>query len=1000
MSKAAPEIKQLAVDAPIQNSPYEEPTRYWKYEGREPVLVEGLRREAGYYFRPRTRGPKGQMSLLADEQFVPLELVNRLRGRVAEWRKQNYRGATPVTRRLLEHWGDPNREPRLFFCQREAVETIIWLTEINGKDGPRLSVPLDEVADTEGIRRGYKPLRRRACKMATGSGKTVVMAMVAAWTWLNKAHYPKDRRFSDAILVVCPGLTIRERLQVLRPGSPGNYYDKFGLIPPGMGDLLGRGKIRITNWHEFLLRDDGKSRRVVQRGVEPDDVFAERVLKDLGSARNILVFNDEAHHAYRPPTLTPEQAEELTAEERQEEEEATVWVQGLDRINAMRGINFCLDLSATPFYIGGSRHEEGTPFPWVVSDFGLVDAIESGLVKIPRVPVASNTGRAIPEFFNLWRWINEKLKEEDPASAGTGRRGPKPEAVLREADGALQQLAGLWKATFDDFAVEGRPVPPAMIVVCDNTALSQVFHEHISGERTVTIEGEDGKKRKTTVYNPGQVFPELLSNTAGYQPTMRIDSRLIKEAEAEGDGKSRGAAGEELRHRVSTVGKEGEPGEDVRCVVSVAMLTEGWDANNVTQILGLRAFDSQLLCEQVVGRALRRISYDVDRDTGLLREEDADVYGVPFEVIPVKKKPSGPTPPPPPKFLVRALEERAALAIEFPLVEGYVYEVTDRIRADLEAAPRIVVDPQAQPTEVISRPKVWVEGGPPSLVGPGGTVTQTRAEYYATVRMQTIEFDLARRITQALIGTSEQDGQPGFRRRAAHVLFPQVVAVVRQFLAKRVDYSGIDPKEIGLEYYRKQVEERLLAVIEPDEESRETSLLPRVERFRPVGTTGDVIFSTSRPVRATLHSHISHVVLDSITWEGSAAFHLEAAAAAGVVQTYAKNDHLGFVIPYDWGDKPHAYIPDYLVRLRNGVTLILEIKGQEREQDRQKYAAAGRWVSAVNNAGQWGTWAFVVCKEMATLPAVLKEWAATDCGAVARAVVPDRANGNKNEGNG
>lgn len=976
MRKSAPEIKQLAVDAPIQNSPYEEPTRYWKYQEHEPVLVEGMRRDAGYYFRPRTRGPKGQMSLLADEQFVPLERVNELRHRVSEWRKREYKDATDVTRKLLQHWSSPEREPRLFFCQLEAVETIIWLAEMNGKGGTRISVPLDEVLDAEGIRRGYKPLRRRACKMATGSGKTVVMAMIAAWSWLNKAHGSGHACHSDAILVVCPGLTIKERLQVLRPSNPGNYYQKFDLIPPGMGDLLGRGRILITNWHGFLLRDDSKKRGVEKKGVEPDDVFAARALDDLGNAKNILVFNDEAHHAYRPPTLTDDEAKGLNREQKQDLEEATVWVQGLDRINAARNINFCLDLSATPFYIGGSRHAEATPFPWVVSDFGLVDAIESGLVKIPRVPVASNTGRAIPEYFSLWRWINEKLKTSDPASAGTGRRKPKPEAILREADGALQQLAGLWKTTYDQFQSDGLPIPPAMIVVCDNTALSQVFYEHISGEKVVKIEGDDGKKRKQTVHSPGQVFPELLSNTAGEQPTMRIDSRLIKDAETGEDGKSRGIVGEELRHRVSTVGKVGESGEQVRCVVSVAMLTEGWDANNVTQILGLRAFDSQLLCEQVVGRALRRISYDVDPSTGFLSEEFADVYGVPFEVIPVKKKPIGPTPPPLPKTLVQALEQRIGLAIEFPLLEGYVYEVGDHIKADIETAPEIVVDPQVEPTEVISRPKAWVEGGPPSLVGPGETVTQTRAEYYATVRMQAIEFDLARRITQGLVGSQDQDGKPGFRHKAAHQLFPQVLSIVRQFLQTRVNYNGIDAKEIGLERYRKQVEERLLAVIEPDEKAGSAALLPRVERFRPLGSTKDVIFSTVRPCRTTLHSHISHVVLDSETWEGSAAFVLEAAAAKGVVVSYAKNDHLGFTIPYDWEEQPHTYTPDYLVRLKNGLALIIEIKGQEREQDRQKYAAARRWVSAVNNAGQWGKWEFVVCKETTKLAGMLAEQAA------------------------
>ena len=403
------EIRQLAVDAPIQNSPYAEPTRYWLYEGGEPRLVTGLRRPAGYYFRPRTRGAEAQMSLVADEQFVEMELVNRLRHRVSEWRQAGWPKATPVTRRLLEHWSSPEHEPRLFFCQLEAAETLIWLAEV-APDSMLADVPRDAPPEAN----GYAPLRRYACKMATGSGKTTVMAMIAAWAFLNRAHGSRRACHAGAVLAVCPGLTIRERLQVLRPGRPGNYYDKFDLVPPGMGDLLGTGRVLITNWHEFLLRDDSRKRGVMQRGKESDEAFAARVLHDLGGAKGLLVFNDEAHHAYRPPVLTREEAEGLTAEQRQELEEATVWVQGLDRINATRGIGFCLDLSATPFYIGGSGHEEGTPFPWVISDFGLVDAIESGLVKIPRVPVDDNTGKAIPKYFSLWRWISDSSSSTTP----------------------------------------------------------------------------------------------------------------------------------------------------------------------------------------------------------------------------------------------------------------------------------------------------------------------------------------------------------------------------------------------------------------------------------------------------------------------------------------------------------------------------------------------------------------------------------------------------------
>ena len=455
-----------------------------------------------------------------------------------------------------------------------------------------------------------------------------------------------------------------------------------------------------------------------------------------------------------------------------------------------------------------------------------------------------------------------------------------------------------------------------MIVVCDSIPLSEVFFEHISGERTVQVETAKGKPAKQVVRETGHVFPELLSNTDVRQPTMRIDSKLIKDAESGEDSRSRGAAGDELRRRVSTVGKLGEPGEQVRCVVSVGMLTEGWDANNVKQILGLRAFDSQLLCEQVVGRGLRRMSYDVDPETGLLSEEYVDVYGVPFEVIPVKRKPVASTgPEEKDKTLVQAVPKRASLAIEFPLVEGYVYEVGEHIRADVAAIPHIEVDPKVEPTQVISRPKAWVEGGGPSLIGPGETVRQTREEYYATVRMRAIEFDLAGRIVDGLTGGRDREGKQAFRYRSAHQLFPQVLAIVREFLETRVDYRGANRKEIGLERYRKQIEERLLQAIEPDEGRGEAAILPRIERFRQKGSTRDVSFFTVRPCRPTLKSHIDHVVLDSEVWEGSAAFELEASPH---VASYARNDHLGFTIPTSGGAAAHLHA-GLLVRLTNGL---------------------------------------------------------------------------------
>jgi type III restriction enzyme len=672
----------LLVDNPILNSPFEEPTRYWAYDEGQPVLMEG-RRPAGYYFKSRTRGD--QLAML-EEEFVPLELVNTIRERVREWRMQGYLGVTPVTRQLLNHWNTPERERKLFFCQREAVETLIWLVEASPAQKQGITIPKDE------------GLTRYACKMATGSGKTVVMGMVIAWQVLNKLANPQDRRFSDAVLLVCPNLTIRERLQVLLPWKVGNYYERFDLVPRGMLERLQQGRFQILNWHLFQLKDDSRSRSVVQRGVESDAAFCRRVLKELGAKQNILVINDEAHHAYRPAPLPEEVRERLSPEEIEEREEATVWISGLDRINKIRGINFCADFSATPFYIKGSGREEGEPFPWIVSDFGLVDAIESGIVKIPRVPVDDNTGALIPKYFRLWEAINQSLPVSERQTA---RRRAKPESVLREAEGAIATLASEWKRTFDEFQDSRSPVPPVMIVVCDNTDLAKIVYEHIAS---------------------GKVLSELQNQPAA-EVTLRIDTKLLKEAESAVDGETKQQAAERLRKTVDTVGKtewdgEGDPpGKNIRCVVSVGMLTEGWDAQNVTQILGLRAFTSQLLCEQVVGRGLRRMNYD-----DFSEPEYVDIYGVPFEVIPVKKKPlESDRGPGGPKVstLVRALRERKHLEITFPRVEGYVFDVRQRIRVNLEEVPYLVIDPSTEPTEVQVKPAVGERIGRPDRLGPG-----------------------------------------------------------------------------------------------------------------------------------------------------------------------------------------------------------------------------------------------------------------------------------------
>ncbi|MEA1946842.1 MAG: DEAD/DEAH box helicase family protein [Thermodesulfobacteriota bacterium] len=963
--------RHLAVDEPIINSPFEEPKQYWVYDAftGQPAKVPG-RRPAHYYFRSRRRADAAQISLFADEEMVELESVNKIRNRVKKWREGGYKNVGHITRQLLRHWTYPDREKKLFFCQLEAAETIIWLNEIHKSGRHGLKIPYDEP-----LEEGFQDLRRQCLKMATGSGKTVVMAMIIAWSVLNKVHNRQARWCSDTVLLVCPNLTIKERLggtpkgqngstepeRALVAGAKGNYYDKFDLVPSSLKEYLGQAKLLITNWHQFAEIDDRRKRSIIQRGVESPSAFCNRVLRELGSARNILVLNDEAHHAYRPAPVDENNRKKtkLTAEEKKTREKATVWISALDKINKAREINLVVDLSATPFYIQGSGYPEGSPFPWIVSDFGLVDSIECGIVKIPQVPVDSNSGRPIPEYFALWKWINDRLPARERA---TGRRKPKPEAILREADGALKQLAGQWKAKYEEFKSINHPVPPTMIIVCDNTNIAELLHEYVSGERWEKYQDEKGKKRKRKVYGTGGVLPELLSNNERLENTIRIDSKLLNEAEERDDGQTKEDAAESLRKKISTVGKVGEPGQDIRCIVSVSMLTEGWDAQNVTQILGLRAFLSQLLCEQVIGRGLRRTQYD-----DFAVPEYVDVYGIPFEVIPVKKKPVGPAPPPTKTTLIQSLSEREHLKIEFPRVEGFVYQIKSKIRADVGNIEPLSIDPNIEPTETVVRARVGYQVGSPGLVGPGEKVTQTREAFYESIRPQQIHYEISRRITASLLN------QDDFKMQARQMLFPQVLQIVRQYAKPlseggRIEYNAIDSREIGLERYVQIIVERLCTAIRPDEGSGESPLLPRLERFRPRGSTQEVLFRTSRQAKQTIKSHVSHVVLDTKTWERSVAFHLE---QSELVESYVRNDHLDFTIDYEFNGSQHSYMPDFLVRLKNGTNLILEVKGFEDEQARAKHEAAKRWCDAVSDWGEMEKWKFDVCRDPKKLKGLL-----------------------------
>jgi type III restriction enzyme len=1001
---------QAPVEEPIINSPFAEPKAHWAYDKSGKANKIPGRRKAAYFWTSQrvTTGQTDLEGIGGDFGSEPLPLVNALREDVKRWRDSGYENATQVTKRLLAHWTREDRKRRFFFCQLEAVETVIYLNEILAS-GRRTRfrpavTPEDYAAMITGVKpplaaamgdeffprladqpwgEAGKPLIRYGCKMATGSGKTVVMAMLVAWSFCNRGAVPGDTRFPSAVVVACPNLTVRERLQVLRTdGDPEkSYYAIFDIVPPTLRGLLSIGRVMVTNWHAFAPESEhaegGATYAVVQKGEEGADAFARRVLHDLYGRGEVLVLNDEAHHAYRP--APPEKAVQTRKRKSDEggfeaseddQKEATVWVEGLDKINAAVGVRCCIDLSATPFYLGGSGYIEGSPFPWLVSDFGLVDAIESGITKIPRLPVADTSGRPDPKFFRLWDEIKRRLKAQGDANFDRGK--PKPEATWREAQPALAMLASQWKERFDQHrAAKGGQtfVPPVIIVVCDNTDMAQVFFERIAGEtiEEISEEDDDGKvtTRKERRYNPdGVPFPDL-ANTPSRTVTLRIDSKLLAEAEVGAVTGSKLKEAERLRELIAHVGKPGTPGEHVRCVVSVQMLTEGWDANNVTQILGLRAFGSQLLCEQVVGRGLRRISYDTHRDekTGeeRLRAEYVDVYGIPFSVIPFKgREGKKPEPEDKPTQLVQALVERGMMELRFPNVDGYVMELRQpKVRCDVIKVEPLVMRPTDHPTQVYVQPQVGIKEAGQRGSGDFELAKHDREEFYAEHHLQTILFEITRLVVHRL--TESQPGKEAkLKHLARHHLFPQVLSIVERYAESRIQWNGCAKQELALEVYMRKVVERLTDAIEPDDGAGEPPLLPVINRFRPYGSTAEVRFTTTRPCHATFKSHIDQVVLDTDTWERSVAFQLEASDA---VKFYARNDQLGLEINYEFLGGAHKFVPDFIVRLQNGVSLLLEVKGFHGEKEDHKFQAAKRWVSAVNNWGRMGRWAFHVCKD-------------------------------------
>lgn len=983
-------MQPVIIEDPILNSAFAEPFRHFKFtdEGITNEVVES--RRVSSYFIPIARPKKQGQQLHFDTEWTQdrieeNKVVNRIRQRVSQWREGGYLGVTPTTSRLLEYWTDPERERKLFFCQIEALETAIYITEVAKK----YSDAWIENDLREANKQANPGLPRMAFKMATGAGKTVVMAMTIAWHALNKLANTQDPRFSDTFLIITPGITIRDRLRVLLPNDPNNYYRQRDILPGHMLEMLSRAKILITNFHAFRQREKSAGARLTRKLAGQDETgisketparMVRRVCRELGNKKNIIVLNDEAHHCYR---RKPDgEDEKLKGDERKEaqkrDEEARVWISGIEAVKEKIGVKAIYDLSATPFFLRGSGYPEGTLFPWVVSDFSLIDAIESGIVKVPRVPVADDsvTGDQ-PTYRDLWVLIREDLPRKGRKTAAvTGEPHPP-----KELQGALHSLYSNYEKSYcrwenSELAKSRDHTPPVFIVVCNNTNVSKLVFDYIGGwekpigDRMVVQAGalpifrnDDGNggwlRRPNTILVDSE---QLDSGEAMSAEFKKIASREIEEFKAEyrirfpGRDAAKLTDEDLLREVMNTVGKAGKLGEHIKCVVSVSMLTEGWDANTVTHILGVRAFGTQLLCEQVVGRGLRRRSYAAD-DDGKFTPEYAEVYGIPFSFIPCAGSTAEPTSGRE-TTRIRALEERIALEITFPRLAGYRYEVpADRLDAVFSDDSKLALTTADIPTKTENAPIV------------GETVIHTLDDLKRR-RPNEVAFLLAKLTLEKYF---RQDGEQRKDRPREHHfdsevqawLFPQLLDIAKRWLAECVICKdNTFPQLLLLVEFAHDAADRIYGAIVTASKGT-PALMPILKSYDEVGSTRYVDFDTSKPVYRTRpdRCHINYVVADTGSWEQKLTQSLE---DMDEVIRYVKNQSLDFTIAYTLNGEQRKYHPDFIACIDDGhgsndlLNLIIEVTGEKKKDKAAKVATARTlWVPAVNNHGGFGRWAFI-----------------------------------------
>ncbi|MCA0387655.1 MAG: DEAD/DEAH box helicase family protein [Bacteroidetes bacterium] len=1003
---------------PILNSPYEEPKWHYytnlngtlNYEeimpGRRPFSPEVPSVPFADTNQNNLFGAE-----LADDYST--HIINRLREEIKKWRQNGYHGTTRISKELLDFWfNNPDRisTHRLFFAQQEAIETAIYLNEVAPKEnfGNFVLSELEKFRSVE-MPDPENRFERIAFKMATGTGKTVVMACLILYHYLNRHEYRNDTRFADKFLIITPGITIKDRLGVLfvdtinRGIKRKDYYSERNLVPRQHEALINglNSRLTITNYHALEQRTlqgnkktpfDGKKdiygNAMDSGNLEDFGLTLRRLLGESKSKNRLLVINDEAHHCYFPKSKKKTEDNE----EVNENVRAAVWFTGIKEISKRFTLQGVYDLSATPYYLRGSGYRDYSLFGWVVTDFGLIDAIEAGLVKIPFLPVSDNS-QELEE--SKLRNIYEHVRDELPKMGQKKRKSEanKDGVKLVEEPPKLPLLVQTALFQFHDHynkyaeglrkAYEAKQdlltAPPVFIVVCNNTSVSKEVYKYLAG-----YEFTDEKGNLQIAHGKFEEFNnfEITGLAKKRPPTLLIDSDALEDsgqisddfkrvfkseidefkkdyAQQHGGGSMEDITDAEiLREVVNTVGKPGKLGAHVKCIVSVSMLTEGWDANTVTHIMGLRAFGSQLLCEQVAGRALRRSNYilqgydkdgnPVDDKRKIVVEkfppEYAHIIGIPFKMM--KGGTTSPPVDPGEITIITAIPEREeAYEIEFPNIIGYrIDRGTDEIRFDFSDVSDFEVDGTKYPTDVTLQTAFSPETSGLTL------------EEFLEKRDQEIIYDITRSLIK--FHFSEENGTPYFE------LFPACKEVVSNWYENKIRLIGITEKKYRKLVYLfepKVVVDHIFRGINTHRNNSEF-IKPVLNFYNKIGSTKYVHGRTSKEVYRTVKSHVNFVIADS-DWEKIAAKALDEMPQ---VISYVKNNFLSFQIPYVKEGKERIYFPDFIAVCNTvsgeTINLIIEITGMSKDKDGKKWFVENRWLPAANSIKDkfgFNTWHFI-----------------------------------------